>query len=492
MRKGGLEGRAPKRASAPARATSGADDRAFAVADGLAERMNEVVRLVRETQDAATEKRVHRLRVCLRRCRTIARGFAAFDLEPAWRKMDKEARTLFAALGDQRDTHVLAGWVKKLSPKGDALGTIVADELRKREKEQAGAVEVALAAFDISRWAAWADSLPARAAAWKDHAAAFRNLALARLIDAHNLHKQAIRRRTPAAWHEARIGIKRFRYVIEGFFPKLDRAWGKDLKRLQDLLGETHDLDVLGELVSQPREGIDARAVAAWRPIIARERKARLDEYRRLTAGRSGVFAVWLGGFPAGAERAELGLAFLRASAASHSNDPRRVIAAEAAARCLLDGVTGQGAVIAGDPARARRVLAAASQFLAACGKRKAAAKRLAELDTPIGWTAPEIQAASLVARRANGKPLDTSRGPWRALPAELRSSGPLLAAVLGLASALRFENGASPSAIYVDEGAVRPLDIHLPDSVSCNSDDVAGRRGALEAVLARAVRILP
>src|SRR5215472_11692909 len=64
---------------------------------------------------------VHELRVAIRRCRSMADGFLSIDPDPAWKQMKKLGKTLFASLGDLRDTQVMIEWVEKLSGEDDPL-----------------------------------------------------------------------------------------------------------------------------------------------------------------------------------------------------------------------------------------------------------------------------------------------------------------------------------------------------------------------------------
>ena len=103
----------------------------------------------------------------------------------------------------------------------------------------------ALAEFDRKQWQRWSRSLPRRMARFRPGSLVFRHLALERWTEAHRLHRQALRSGSPAAFHRLRIGIKRFRYIVENFLPDQHAAWSDDLKHMQDVLGEIHDLDVL-------------------------------------------------------------------------------------------------------------------------------------------------------------------------------------------------------------------------------------------------------
>jgi len=70
-------------------------------------------------------------------------------------------------------------------------------------------------------------------------------LALETIRSARELHAKALRTEKSRPWHALRIGLKRFRYTVEGLLPEQYAAWSDNLKRVQDLLGDVHDLDVL-------------------------------------------------------------------------------------------------------------------------------------------------------------------------------------------------------------------------------------------------------
>ena len=77
----------------------------------------------------------------------------------------------------------------------------------------------------------------------------FQHLALERWEEARELHRQALRNRSQVGYHQLRIGIKRFRYTVENFLPQRHEKWAKDLRDLQDALGEVHDFDVLRAMI---------------------------------------------------------------------------------------------------------------------------------------------------------------------------------------------------------------------------------------------------
>ncbi len=67
-----------------------------------------------------------------------------------------------------------------------------------------------------------------------------------------NCIARRLRNRSAVAYHQLRIGIKRFRYTVENFLPERHQQWSRDLRDLQDALGEVHDFDVLWAMVKTP------------------------------------------------------------------------------------------------------------------------------------------------------------------------------------------------------------------------------------------------
>ena len=82
------------------------------------------------------------------------------------------------------------------------------------------------------------------------------------------LHRQALRNRTQVGYHQLRIGIKRFRYTCENFLPQRHAKWARDLRELQDALGEVHDFDVLKATI-KAHPGIQPEDRERWNKTIA-------------------------------------------------------------------------------------------------------------------------------------------------------------------------------------------------------------------------------
>ena len=107
------------------------------------------------------------------------------------------------------------------------------------------AAQKSLAGFDRKHWTSLNAHLAQRTDAIPLEGLVFQHVALERWTDARELHRHALRNRSGVAYHQLRIGIKRFRYTVENFLPERHAKWSKDLRDLQDALGEVHDFDVL-------------------------------------------------------------------------------------------------------------------------------------------------------------------------------------------------------------------------------------------------------
>src|SRR5271167_4515885 len=255
------------------------------------------------SEDFASDP-VHDLRVAIRRCRSLADGFLSIDPDPAWRQMKKLGKRLFASLGDLRDTQVMMEWVAKLSAEDDPLRQILLDSLQQKEQALKLAAKEAVSNFDRKRWMTLNTKLAERATRVPSEGLVFQYLALERWHDAYELHRTALRNRSAVAYHQLRIGIKRFRYTVENFLPERHQRWSRDLRDLQDALGEVHDFDVLWGLVkSHPEAGLEERAL--WQQTISAERRQRIAFYRQKMLGKESLWQKWRAELPSGEDLAE-------------------------------------------------------------------------------------------------------------------------------------------------------------------------------------------
>jgi CHAD domain-containing protein len=262
---------------------------------GLETWMNRVLELADAVQEGWKSKDVHDLRVALRRCRTMADALSEVNPDRGWRKLKKDSRELFHALGELRDTHVEQEWLKELSAGDDPVRKHLLKTLAQAYSKQQKEAEKALDDFDRKNWRKWAQKLGDKAQFFPAESVVFQRLALTRLNEAVELYQRARRGRSRVAWHRLRIGLKGFRYTLENFMPQRYEPWSKNLKRIQDLLGEVHDMDVLRGEIRRQRAKLPEASVLQWYQKIEEARKTRLDEFRSLIGG-NGASSAHVGG----------------------------------------------------------------------------------------------------------------------------------------------------------------------------------------------------
>ena len=481
---------------------------------------------------------VHDLRVALRRCRSLADGLMAIDADSSWKDMKKSGRKLFQALGELRDMQVMAEWIEKLSGTGDSAavdraqdrlsgdrlsgdrlsGDPVAikllDHVRAREAACKQHAFKDLNQFDRKQWRQWTRTLPQRASRVRPGSVVYLHLALEKWTAAYDLHKHALRTRSQVSWHELRIGIKRFRYTVENFLPRQHALWGDDLKELQDLLGEVHDLDVLWALAVERDVSAfpDVESQRRWREELNVERAKRIARYREKMVGRQSLWRVWRAELPSGPQLRAAAMSRLRVWAGSLDPDFPHSQRVAHLALLLYDGLQDAGLVrtnvgdskLAPNPDPDSRAVLQAAALMHDVGKAKGAVnhqkksyRMIRELARPLGWSARELELAAVVARyhrgalpRPRGKTMQLLELPDRPIAMEL-------AGVLRLANALDTRHGRSGSE---HENAPR-LEVSLQgpsvlvraaeySALDRSAEDVAAARHLLETVLRRPVLV--
>lgn len=400
-------------------------------------------RVVQECEKASHDfaaDPVHDLRVAIRRCRSMADGFLSVDPDPGWKQMKRMAKPLFASLGELRDVQVMMEWVDKLSVPDDPARPILLLELQVRETQLKSAAQQELGKFDRKQWLSLNLHLSSRAEAIPPGGIVFQLLALERWSDARDLHRTALRNRSGTAYHQLRIGIKRLRYTVENFLPQLHEHWSKDLRDLQDALGDVHDFDVLWAMVRSHHE-VTAEVRSHWQAIIVAERNKRVQLYRERMVGRQSLWLKWRATLPADKQLQVAGVEKFRTWASFLDPHFEHATRVASIATALFDSLA-KHKVLAPDQ-RQRCILQAAAltQDVGSSkhekGRRKRAFKLLHKFAPPPGWTPQEMQAVAIVTRYQRGALLPASHRIFLGIPSRFRTQLLRLAGILRLANAI-------------------------------------------------------
>jgi CHAD domain-containing protein len=472
---------------------------------------------------------VHDLRVALRRCRSMADGMMALDPDPAWKDMKKAGKKVFQSLGELRDTQIMMDWIEKLeptipatnvalgvarallpasseahhtqseteftTPRADSTSEPAQDPakallaiLKQRETVQKQAARAALEQFDRKQWRQWSKSLPIRAARIRPGSSVFKHLALERWTTARELHTRAMHNRSQVALHTLRIGIKRFRYIVENFLPAEHKLWSNDLKHMQDLLGEVHDLDVLWATAischifhsSQPRR--------AWHERIKEERTKRVDEYREKMVGPNSLWNTWRAGLPQGKRIQQIATDRLKLWAELLDPDFAHSERVARLALELYDGLqsigllrhvskialkeNGSRSEIPGSDARSALYLASLLHDVGKArgnkGHHKDSQALIQAHAAPLGWNSETMQRAAVISRfHAGALPVRSHKALRDLLPDEQKTIT-ALAAILRLANAFDAEH----------DGRIKRLRIEMPASQSHANSPKNGANG--------------
>ena len=410
---------------------------------GLSFWMNRVLEELNTLRTSPDEDTVHDLRVAIRRCRSLAAAMEEVDPDRAWPQMRKVARRLFRGLGAYRDAQVLEGWIKKLIPEADPLRARWLGSLEEEEKRLSeGALHIA-AKFDDKQWIQLERQLRRRVRVVSAGSLAAECLALERFEEAKELHNRALRTEKPKPWHALRIGVKRFRYTVESLLPEHYVVWSESLKRVQDLLGDIHDLDVFQEKLDADALGEATQSAKAWRETVRHERNARIETYRQLTLGKTSLWHEWRHNLPYGQRLEAAATARLRATARAGDAHPRRTGQVARLAIRLFDILRrAEASPLLAVPAT-RRVMQAAARLhgIGTTGDHaqplKAVRKYLMGLPAPPNWTAEQWDLLAWAVRFHRGAEPKEKNG-FAKLTEDQQNAVRTLAGVLRLARALR------------------------------------------------------
>jgi len=409
--------------------------------------MMEVPRQAAKAAAGFESEPVHDLRVALRRCRSMTDGFRAIDPDKSWKKMRRQATSLFDSLGALRDCHVLMEWVEKLGANSDPVTEMLLEHLRRQEPGLQTQAGDSIEAFDGKQWERWSHFLPRRAARLPAGSDVFQALALEKLNAARRLQVPALRTYGPVPFHRLRIGLKKFRYVVENFLPQQHAEWKDDLKQVQDLLGEIHDLDVLQGVVSQVCATAPAELRQRWDEMLANERRRRVERYRENMSGDNSLWNLWRSALPRGQAAREASVKRLQVWSSFLDSDQQHGRRVARFGVEIYDGLLRTG-VIKRSHERDREILRAAAivhEVGRSAGDKnhhKRTENMIDHLDRMAGWTSKDMRLMGRVARFHRGAL--PQAGKLHDLEAAQRYRVTLLAGILRLANALDSEHDGS------------------------------------------------
>jgi len=466
---------------------------------GLAHWTQRVLKELDVLQSAPDKDAVHDLRVAIRRCRSVAAVMKEVDPAPAWHELRSLPKKLFRKLGELRDTQIMDEWVTEHGAENDKLRVILHTFFQEREpKLQQEALRLA-AKFDDKAWQRLEGKLRKRVRLVPPESLAAQCLAVERLAEAKELHNKAVRADKPTAWHALRIGLKKFRYTVESLLPEEHQAWSPNLKQLQDILGEVHDLDVLRAIIKERATGEAAEVQAEWERTIERQRNARLQEYREVAIGKNSVWQEWQQGLPRQKRLQTAAIARLRATARAADPHPRRAAHISRLSMALFDALGRAHSAPVFDDAHMRRVLRGAARL---CGLRlkgkskpaqKVARRFLLERPVPPSWSRKEWELLAWTVRFHRGPEPTTKSSTFARLQKDQQTNVRALAGVIRLARGLR-KCGIEHCSGFRAEKTAAAVVLHIPGLVDTaeNAAGLAAAKHFLDTYLGKPLILEP
>lgn len=365
-----------------------------------------------------------------------------------------------------------------------------------KESELKAAAQKALESFDRKRWAALNAHLAKRTDRVPLEGLVFQHLALERWMEAHQLHRQAMRNRSQIGYHQLRIGIKRFRYTVENFLPERHEKWSRDLRDLQDALGEVHDFDVLRATV-RAHSHAHPEERDHWLKKILEERQKRLDMYRSKMVGRDSLWLVWRADLPSGPALDNAAMEKLCSWASFLDPDCKHSAHVGKIALQLFDALAQDSALVSAPCSRrmleAAAILHEVGRSKDGNGHQKRSYRMICKLKPPLGWSEEEMRCVAAVARYHQGPLPQTSDSYFVGLGPGRRSELLPIIAILRLANAMDLEHDQSIARISVErrDGALTLYAYGLQE-ISPSAERIARARYLLETILRMPIIVRP
>ena len=416
---------------------------------GLAHWMARTLKVCKKAGKELTSENVHDLRTALRRCLSIEGALAEFDPHPDWKKMKRAGKRLLKHLGALRDSQVLLEWLAKLEIARDELGERLKASIEQEQQLLRTEAFEALGDFDPHKWKSWEETLAPRAASLAMDSLASQYVALERWQEAYGRHRFALHSRSRIGYHRLRAGLKTFRYTVEIFLPRLHAKWRDDLKQLQTLLGEVHDLDVLWSKVIRLKPVSDNATRVIWKAAIESEKKQRLEKYLPLALGQQSVWQTWRTALPQSEKLEEAVVAKFGVWSSFRTPDFARAQRVGTIAIELYDVLAARGFAVGLPTERARWIVQAAALMQDAGrsvknrGYHKASYRLIRKQPLPIGWRPVELHLTALVARYHRRALPQLKHKEFSKLSPALQQATLFLSGILRLANS--FEQSAKP-----------------------------------------------
>ena len=188
----------------------------------------------------------------------------------------------------------------------------------------------------------------------------------------------------------------------------LEKANVDGFKKVQDLLGEIHDLDVLRLTATSIGAFTTPDEQQRWDERLRSERDARIARYKEKMIGPASLWKVWRAGLPSGARARQASLGKLQAWSSFLDSDLRHSRRVARLALQLHDGLAGLN-LVPGNEARSRELLQAAAtvyevgRYAGAKDHHKATQRMVHDLERLPGWSRSELALIGTIARYHRG-----------------------------------------------------------------------------------------